>query len=447
MQDVLRGSWPLFLGLLLLMIGNGGQGAVLGVRAELVGISSEAYGFVSAGYFAGFLLGSTLTPKLIRRVGHVRVFAALGSLISAALIVFLLTPDPVVWLTMRFVIGFGFSGVYIVCESWLNESSSNEMRGQALGLYMLTQMIGVVLGQLMLVAGDPAGFESFVILSVLVSLSFAPILLSVTPAPITATARPMTLTELYNASPLGCFGALALGGVYGAMFGMATIYGARIQLENFEIALFGIALYTGAVVFQPAIGWLSDRMDRRSLIIMVAMTGASFCLASAALGKLSFGVVGGVDLLLLYPLAIFAGGFINPLYPLFVAHTNDFLENDQMAAASSGLVFLNGVGALTGPIILGFLMTYAGDESFWLFMLGLLVAIALFGVYRATQREAIAVEAAPFAAVTPRVSAVGAEMIQEVVIEQIEAREEEESREAQAGEGAQDSAPRDNDQS
>ncbi|MCI4665561.1 MAG: MFS transporter [Neomegalonema sp.] len=424
MPAILRSSWPLFVGLLLLMIGNGGQGAVLGVRAVIEEFSNETYGFVSAGYFAGFLLGSTLTPNLIRKVGHVRVFAALGSLISAALIVFVWLIDPAVWFVMRFVVGFGFSGVYIVCESWLNEASSNENRGQALGLYMFIQMIGVVAGQQLLLVGDPAGFELFIIMSVLVSISFAPILLTVTPTPISDTARPMSLSELWDASPLGCFGALTLGGVYGAMFGMASIYGARIELTFAEIAIFASMLYVGAVVMQPFIGWISDRMDRRSLLVAVALSGATFSLLGAMFSHLSLGAVGEFELRALYLISFLAGGFINPIYPLLAAHTNDHIERDQMAAASSGLVFLNGVGALAGPIVVGFGMTYVGPQSFWFFMAALLATMALFGMYRATQRGAVQ-ETIPFAPVTPRVTAVATEIMTEVAIEQAEALEEE----------------------
>lgn len=467
MSTVLRSSWPLFLGLLLLMIGNGAQGTVLGVRAVIENISTETYGFISAAYFAGFLLGSTVTPNLIRKVGHVRVFAALGSLISAAVIVYVWIVDPVAWLLMRVVIGFGFSGVYIVSESWLNEAVDNSQRGQALGVYTLTQMIGVVLGQQILNLGDPASFELFIIISVLVSLSFAPILLTVTPAPISATAKPMTLKELYVASPLGCFGIFTLGGALGTMFGMSAVYGARIELSVAEIAAFATALYTGAVMIQPVIGWLSDRMDRRLLIIAVALSSAGLCVLAAAFGGVSLGALGGgaqsalaerlvgaapaafealgvagdapsFEILMLYPLSALVGGLINTLYPLITAHTNDFLEPEQMASASSGLVFLNGVGALCGPIIVGFAMTYFGDDSFWLFMALLMLAMGLFGVYRATQRATVGVEeTSPFAAVTQRVSAVGAEMMQEAMIDKMQSDAEQDDAAAADG-GARD---------
>lgn len=433
MSTVLRNSWPLFLGLLFLMIGNGGQGTLLGVRADFEDIPPETYGFVSAGYFGGFLLGSTITPNLIRKVGHVRVFAALGSLISAAVIVYVWIIDPVAWFVMRVVVGFGFSGVYIVCESWLNEAVDNSQRGKALGMYSLVQMVGVVLGQQILYVGNPESFEPFIILSVLVSISFAPILLTVTPTPISATARPMSLQELYTASPLGAFGSFMLGGVLGVMFGMLGTYGKLIELDYAQISIFATMMYLGAVAVQPGVGWISDRMERRLLIIIVASVSAVGCLLAAAFGHLSLGEVAGVDILALYPLTFIVGGFANPLYPLLAAHTNDYVEHEQMASAASGLLFLNGIGALISPIVVGFLMASLGDQAFWLYMGALLVVMAGFGVYRATQRPSIAVDdTSPFAVVTPRSSAISAEMMQEAVIDQIAADEEKTDEDAAA---------------
>ena len=189
MKQVLASSSPLLLGILLLMIGNGLQGSLLGVRGGLEGFSTLEISIVMSGYFLGFLGGSRAAPLLIRRVGHVRVFAALGSFISAALILFPVVADPWVWTALRVLLGFCFSGVYVTSESWLNNAASNEVRGKALSAYMLVQMVGIVVAQWILSQGDPSGFVLFIVPSVLVSISFAPILLSVTPTPAFETSK------------------------------------------------------------------------------------------------------------------------------------------------------------------------------------------------------------------------------------------------------------------
>ena len=351
MIQVFKSSWALFLGMLLLMVGNGLQGTLLGVRGGLEGFSTFEMSIVMSAYFAGFFGGSRLTPGLIRRVGHVRVFAALGSGISAVLILFPAVVEPWAWIILRIIIGFCFSGVYVTAESWLNNSSTNETRGQALSIYMIVQMAGIVSAQGILVLGDPSGFILFVIPSVLVSISFAPILLSVNPTPAFDTTKPMSLRELYVVSPLGCVGMFVLGGIFSAQFGMASVYGIQAGLSIGQISAFVASIYVGALVFQYPVGWASDRMDRRLLIL-----GSSLLGGLVAVGAWAF----ADNFLTILIVAFIVGGAVNPLYSLVIAYTNDYLEPDDMAAASGGLIFINGLGAIAGPLITGL-----GDGASW----------------------------------------------------------------------------------
>lgn len=225
MLTVLRTTWPLLLGILLLMIGNGMQGTLLGVRGGIEEIPTSLMSVVMAGYFGGFVLGSVAVPPMIRRVGHVRVFAALGTLISAVLILYAAVPHWLAWAALRLVIGFCFCGVYITAESWVNASATNETRGQAMSAYFIMQMLGLVVGQVLLNVSDPAGWMLFVIPSVLVSLAFTPILLAQVQAPRFEQIKPMSLPRLYRTSPLGCIGIFLIGGVFSALLGMGSVWG------------------------------------------------------------------------------------------------------------------------------------------------------------------------------------------------------------------------------
>ncbi|MGR3484730.1 MAG: MFS transporter [Paracoccaceae bacterium] len=416
MFKLLGATWALFLGLFLLMIGNGTQGTLLGVRGEIEGFSTASLSAVMSAYFVGFLFGSQMTPRLIGRVGHVRVFAALGSLISAVLILYPTLTSPWAWIAGRVLIGFCFSGVYITTESWLNNSVRNEDRGKALSIYMVVQMGGVVSAQFVLLLGDPAGFVPFVIASILVSFAFAPILLSVTPAPSFETAKPLPLRELIRISPTACIGMFLLGGVFAAQFGMAAVYGGRIGLSVPEISVFISVLYTAALISTYPVGWLSDRIDRRVLIVTLS--------AVAGIGAL-IGVLwpGPIGLLIA---AALVGGASNPLYSLLIAYANDYLEYEQMAAASAGFVFLNGVGAVTGPPMIGVAMGAVGPGGFWLVILALMALLAAYGVYRMTQRETPDGEATTYAPVTAAASAYAVGVAQEVYIERDEDAAEEE---------------------
>ena len=379
MFKVLSGSWALLLGMMMLQVGNGMQGTLLGVRGALEGFSTFQMSIVMSSYFLGFLAGSRMAPEMIRRVGHVRVFAALGSLISAVLIMYPTIADPWAWAVGRVMIGFCFSGVYVTAESWLNNSATNETRGKSLSLYMIVQMIGIVSAQGIMVMADPAGYVLFVIPSVLVSLAFAPILLSVSPTPAFDTTKPLSLRQIMNISPLGCVGMFLTGGVFAAQFGMAAVYGAEVGLSVAQISSFVAAFYIGAVFVQYPLGWLSDRMDRRKLIAGVSlMTG---------IGAL-IGMVFGANFWMLLVAAFLVGGTSNPLYSLLIAYTNDFLEHDDMAAAAGGMVFINGLGAIAGPLLVGWMMGAMGPGGYFLYMAVLMFMLVGYAIYRMTQRAA-----------------------------------------------------------
>ena len=403
MLRVLWANWALFVGMLLLMVGNGLQASLVGVRGPLEGFTTLEISAVMSAYFAGFLVSSSATPRLIRRVGHVRVFAALGSMISAALILFPTIADPLAWALLRAVIGFCFCGVYITAESWLNNATTAANRGSALSAYMFVQMGGVVAAQGILSQGDPSGFILFIVPSVLVSISFAPILLSVSPAPPFESTKSMSLPRLFHASPLGVVGMFLLGGVFAAQFGMSAVYAAQVGLDLGRLSLFLATFYVGAFALQIPIGWLSDRMDRRTLILASA-AGAAVAAGFAA-------VSGGAYWTLLVG-AFAMGGLANPLYPLLIAYVNDAVDYEDMAAASGGLLLVNGVGAILGPVALGGLIRTVGPPGFWAFCCGLLAAIAAYAAWRMTRRARQA-ETGAFAPVFPSGSAVCVEGVGE----------------------------------
>ncbi len=414
MFRVIGNAWPLLLGMMFLMVGNGMQGTMMGVRGALEGFSTFELSLITSAYFLGFLGGSRLAPGFIGRVGHVRVFAALGSFVSAALILYPAITEPGVWILLRVVVGFCFSGLYVTAESWLNNATSNETRGQTLSLYMIVQMVGIVSAQALLNVADPSGWILFVIPSVLVSISFAPILLSVAPAPAFETTKNMTLRDLYGRSPLGFVGMFLLGSIFAAQFGMSAVYATQIGMSVGQISIFISAIFVGAMLLQYPIGFLSDRMDRRWLIIYVATIGGAASVF-AVFSNEAFWPICFAGFLL--------GGMANPLYALLIAYTNDYLEPDDMAAASGGFLFVNGLGAVGGPVLIGWIMTNLGTEGFWWVVAVLMFAIALYGLYRMTQRQSLYAqeeedyEPVPYAPVTAAGTAMAADVAQEYYAE------------------------------
>jgi MFS family permease len=401
MPSVVTANWALLVGMLFLMVGNGLQASLLGVRATEADFSTLEISAVMSAYFAGFLVSSSVTPRLIARVGHVRVFAALGSAISAALILFPALTDPIAWSVLRAVVGFCFCGVYITAESWLNNATTSANRGSALSAYMVVQMMGIVAGQALLSVDDPTGFMLFIIPSVLVSISFAPILLSVSPAPTFESTKTMSLRRLYRASPLGLVAMFLMGGVFSAQFGMSAVYATEMGFDAARLSAFLASFYVGAFVLQLPIGWLSDRLPRRRLILATSAIGSG----AALLGFLSGGSYAAV-----LASALVMGGVANPLYALVIAYVNDAVEYDDMAAASGGLLFVNGIGAILGPVVLGAAMGRLGPEGFWAFCAAVLGGIALYAGLRMARRPTqVTGEAVVYAPVFPAASAVAME--------------------------------------
>jgi len=377
---VLKNSWALLFGILLLMVGNGLQGTLLGVRGEMEGFSTMEMSIVMSSYFVGFLGASRMVPDLIRRVGHVRVFAALASFVSAVLILYPAWANPWAWAVGRVIIGFAYCGVYVTAESWLNNAATNETRGQALSAYMIATTLGIIVAQGLLLLADPGGYTLFIIISVLVSVSFAPILLSISPTPAFDSTAPMQLTKLLKTSPLGCVGMFLMGGIFAAQFGMSAVFATKIGLGLAQLSTFVAAFYVGGLILQYPIGWLSDRMDRRALICIIASAGAIAALLP---------LLAGTYFYLLLVSAFVIGGMSNPLYSLLIAHTNDFVAVEDMAASSSGLLFINGLGAILGPIVVGQMMDLMGAQGFFVIILVLLGLLGGYAAYRRTRRAAV----------------------------------------------------------
>ena len=394
-------SWTLFFGLLLIMAGNGLQVVLLGTEATEAGFSNITTGFVMAGYFLGIFLGSLLVPKLLDNVGHVRVFGAMAAMASAAVLVVAVMVNPAVWAMMRIVTGFCFAGMYIVCESWLNDKSTNETRGQMLSLYMIITMGGLGIGQMMISTGTQNSMALFVLASVLVSIAVVPVLLSSTGAPNFEEPERMSLRRLLQVSPLAVIG-LGLNGIaVSMMFGMGAVYGLSIGLDNSEVGYFMTAPVLGALILQYPVGRLSDRFDRRMVILGVAVMGAVAAGLATLFGKAEFA-------LLLVCMLIY-GGSLFPLYSLCIAHANDFLTPRQMVAAASGLVMVNGGGAVLGSPLAALSIEYLGTGSFFVVVTLLQAMIAGFALYRMSQRAAVPNEAqGPFVAIPESSSALAA---------------------------------------
>jgi MFS family permease len=381
MFSAIRSAWALLLGLAFLMLGNGLQGTLLGVRASIEGFSTQTTGFVMTGYYVGFVIGSTLGPKLVKNVGHIRVFAALASILSAAMLMHSIFVEPLTWIAIRVMSGFAVAGLYIVVESWLNDTATNRTRGQLLSVYMVIVLGGMATGQFLLNLADPAGFQLFILMSVLISLSLVPISLSITRAPQFDAPARVSWRSMYESSPLGVVGCLIIGVAQGTLLGMGAVYANAIGMGVREISLFMAAALAGGMLLQWPVGHLSDYFDRRVIITIVTLLAAVVALIA--------GLAGGHSMPILLTAIFVFGGLSFPLYSLCIAHTNDHLEPEQMVAASGRLILAASIGSIVGPTLTATLMSLAGAAGFFWCLAATHTAIGVFALYRMTRRPSV----------------------------------------------------------
>lgn len=385
----LRSAWPLFFGLCMMMIGNGLQGTLLGIRASLEGFPTWMTGLVMSFYFLGFLCGSLSIPKILANVGHIRVFAALASLASSTVLLHGIFPDPMIWIPIRFVTGFSYAGLYIVVESWLNGSATNQNRGQIMAIYLLINYVGLSCGQFLLNLADPKDMELFVLTSVLVSLALVPISLSNRPAPEFKKPETVSIPGLFAASPLGIVSVFQSGFAMGIVFAITPVFAMSIGMTTHQISIFMAIMIIGGVLFQIPVGWLSDRMDRRILVIANSALAAVFC------GLITFlvGGEGGPLAPLLLVILVMFGGVSMTIYGLAVAHTNDHTGQNRAVATSATLLLINGIGSCFGPVIATGIMDMFGNTFFFPFIGLTYVFIIVFGIVRVYMRAPVAREA------------------------------------------------------
>ncbi len=391
----------------MLMLGGGLQGTLLSVRASLEGFATIVIGVVMSCYYVGYIGGSLGAPRLIQRVGHIRVFAALTAVASVTILLQAIYIAPAPWAILRLITGFCFAGIYVVAESWLNDRATNANRGSLLAVYMMVLYIGLGGGQFLLNIADPLGSRLFIIISVAISLAMVPMSLSVQHVPRHDVPHRIGYRELLHASPLGVVGVCLSGIVTSSMFSMGPVYGHLIGLTSSSIAAFMGCGILATVATQLPIGRWSDRIDRRTVLVTICMLGCISASLAALFGHRS-------ELLLFVLMACF-GGIALTLYSLSVSHINDQLQPLQMVGASATVMLLNGAGSIAGPFLVAAFMQWFGPASYFTFMAAMTGMLAIYGLYRKTRRAPVpADQKGPFVVAQPQIGS--GQMVSEIAL-------------------------------
>ncbi|MCW8874088.1 MAG: MFS transporter, partial [Xanthomonadales bacterium] len=383
MIRILSSVAPLLLGVAILLTGQGLQGTLLPVRANLEGFSTLAIGLMGGAYFFGFTLGCLRGSTLLRRVGHIRVFAAMTAAASAVPLLHGLWVETWLWWVLRFVTGYCFAVLYVVIESWLNELATNETRGMVFSAYTLITLTVLAVGQQMLLLYDPQQMALFAIASAMVSLAAIPVVLSVAPTPRQAEERVrLDVRRLFRISPAGALGCLASGLANGPFWALAPVFVAGYSSNVSLVAWFMTSAVLGGALGQWPLGFWSDRVDRRWVIAFAALMGL---LVGLATWLFSTHMSPG----LLMALGAAWGAVAFPLYAVSVAHTNDHARPGEYVMISSGLLLMYGIGAIAGPFMASLAMSWMGSGGLFLYTAVVHILLLGYVAFRFVKREPV----------------------------------------------------------
>ena len=380
MRHALAPVAALLIGVSILFTGQGLQGTLLPVRASLEAFSTLSIGIMGAAYFLGFTLGCLKGGELVGRVGHVRVFLAMTAIGSSVPLLHGLVLNPLVWGLLRMTSGFCFAVLYVVIESWLNESSTNENRGTVFSMYVMISLSVLAAGQMMTLLYDPADFQLFAIASVLVSIGALPVALSTGPAPVQPQNVDVDLPRLFRVSPAATIGCLATGLANGAFWSLAPVFTSGVSGTASLAAWFMTSAVIGGAVLQWPLGVASDRFGRRKILLAASVVGVLVAIIIIT-------GVGGASFLAINLAGAAWGAVAFPLYAIAVAHANDYVEADEYVMVSSGLLLMYGIGAIVGPFAASAMMTATGANGLFAFAAAVHLCLAVYVGYRMLRRH------------------------------------------------------------
>lgn len=361
----------LLVGFCIVLVGVSLLSTSLGVKAGVEQFSDAVTGVIMAGYFIGFILGSFACPPIIRRIGHIRSFTVFAAVASSSAYGHDIFVNPYAWLTLRLLTGIAIVGLYIVIESWISAASPREKHSRVFAIYMTATLLAMAAGPYLILV-KPA--YSFGIAGLLVTLGLLPVAMTRVVEPERVATASLHLKSLYRISHLGMAGSTMAGFANGAFLALGAVFAQKIGFSHTQIALFMSLLVLGGATLQWPVGWLSNYVERRVVLILV-------CFAAAALAAGAY-ILTGVSQSLMLVLMFFYGGMTFAVYPLSVAHVNDRLSHGDSLAATQGILLMYGFGAIGGPIIAGLAMSWLGPGALLLFFCGSYLLMGTYALYR-----------------------------------------------------------------
>ena len=379
MRSAIAPISALLLSVAILLTGNGLQGILLPIRAQIEAFSTFEIGIMGSAYYLGFAAGCLFTTHLVRLVGHIRAFTAMICVASSVTLVHALLLAPLAWWPLRAVTGFCFAGLYMVIESWLNERATNENRGTIFSIYTIITLTVITCGQLMITLSDPSSFALFCLVGILISIAAVPVALTTAQAPAPISKVEVRLKHIFRMSPVGFVGCLVVGLANGSFWSLGPVFAKDSGMSTAGVAWFMSITVIAGALGQAPLGLASDKTDRRKLIALTCMAASVAGIAMCLFSQLwSLGILIS---------AFFFGAFALPLYSLCVALTNDYASPDEYVEAAIGLLLIFAVGAVIGPLLSSAIMKTVGRVGLFGFSAAVHTAMAAYAIYRIKRRE------------------------------------------------------------
>ncbi|WP_341210096.1 MFS transporter [Alteromonas stellipolaris] len=371
MRVLLQSMFSLLLSAAILLIGHGLQYTLVPLYAVSLDWAPSTIGYIGSSYFLGFVFGCLSVPKLVARVGHIRVFTVLIALTTASMLFIGMVNHFESWLIARLLMGWSMAGIYMVIESWLNEKTSSDHRGSILSIYAVITLFAICVGQVLV--GFDIGFERlFMLAAALLVLGILPIGLTSRTAPNPIPDIKFSFKRIMSVSQIAMVGAFLGGFVTGGFWALGPVAANSNGLDAGQVGIFMAVTLLGGAALQYPLGRLSDFIDRRLVIAGLAVVGFIICIIA-------------VQPFFEGPSFIFItmflfGGLVFPLYALCLAHANDNTDL-SVIEIGSGVLMMNSLGSVFGPIVVSSLIKYTQHALFIVSALAFFI-LACWTVYR-----------------------------------------------------------------
>ncbi len=340
----------------------------------------EIIGFIGSAYFVGFLVGTLSAHRVIDRVGHIRTFAVFAAVAANATLLYLVFDDIYIWVVLRVIMGYAIAGQFVVVESWLNDKATDDNRGRVFSLYMAVSWAASGVSPLALNLTDPTGHRLFTLAAIALVTSLVPLGLTGIGNPEIGERSHFGVRKLYKISPLGVVACFGSGVATPALYALLPSYMVNAGYSTQQLSIVYSFSTIAGLVMQFPVGYLSDHLGRRPLMLAAALGAAATAFALYMVGSSSF--------ILMTTLIFIAEGLMAPLYALGVGQASDYIEKKDFVAASSGLLFAWGLGSSIGPSVAGVIVGKTDPRGVFLFLGCAMVLLAMFVIWRILVRRA-----------------------------------------------------------